>query len=199
MSNPNQPSDKWQKFAEQAANQNSEEETTQPSDELKAEEQLGFTTRQQFEEQLTAMEMQFNEAKNQLFRAQAELENVRRRAEREISNAHKYGVGELLTALLPVIDGLVRGLESADSSDPKVKPLHAGMQMTLDLLHKALVRFGLEIIDPAPGDNFDPKLHEAMSMQSHPGAKSNSIVNVLQKGYQLHGRVLRPAMVIVAA
>lgn len=183
-------SDKWQKMAEQAQKQ--------PSEEGAEEGQLEFPTRQKLEDQLTALERQVEEYKQQTARAQAELENVRRRAERDVSNAHKYGVEQLISALLPVVDGLVRGLESGDDSDPKIKALHSGMQLTLDLLHKALMKFGVEIIDPAAGDAFDPKLHEAMGVQSQPGAKANTILKVLQKGYELHGRVLRAAMVMVA-
>lgn len=196
MTNSHKPekTDKWQKIAEEAQNQ----EQSNPETEIPEDEgQLEFATRQQLEDQLTAMERQVNEYKEQAARAQAELKNAQWRAERDVSNAHKYGVEQLIKALLPVVDGLVRGLESGDLADPKVKALHSGMQLTLDLLHKALIKFGIEIIEPAEGDEFDPKLHEAMGVQNLPGAKPNTIVKVLQKGYQLHGRVLRAAMVMV--
>lgn len=192
--NQAQSADKWQKMAEEGQ----EQEQAKPAHE-QPEEQLEFPGRQQLENQLTAMERQANDYKEQAARAQAELKNIQWRAERDIANAHKFGVEQLIKALLPVVDGLVRGLENADAADAKVKPLHSGMEMTLDLLHKALVKFGVEVIDPAVNEEFDPKLHEAMGMQSLPGAKANTIIKVLQKGYQLHGRVLRPAMVMVAA
>ena len=188
--NQAQPGNKWQKLAEEA-----EKQAEQPMEEG---EQLEFPPRQKLEDQLTAMERQVDEYKQQALRAQAELENVRRRAERDISNAHKYGVEQLINSLLPVLDGLVNGLESGDAADAKIKPLHEGMKLTLDLLQKALVKFGVEIIEPAVGDPFDPRLHQAMGMQPQPGAKANTVLNLLQKGYQLHGRVLRPAMVMVA-
>lgn len=194
-SHKSEPTNKWQKFAEETDHQ------TQPpaSEPPQSEQQLEFPARRQLEDQLTALERQVEEYKQQALRAQAEQENIRRRAERDVSYAHKYGVEQLLNALLPVADGLVRGLESGDPTDPKIKPLRDGMQLTLDLLQKTLMKFGVEIIDPPVGSPFDPKLHEAMGMQPHPGAKSNTIVQVLQKGYQLHGRVLRAAMVMVAA
>lgn len=185
-----QSADKWQKIAEDAEKQ-VEKENVEGS-------HLEYPTRQQLEDQLTAMESQVDEYKQQAARAQAELENVRRRAERDISNAHKYGVEQLIIALLPVVDGLARGLESGDLTDLKVKNLHHGMQLTLDLLHKALAKFGVDRIVPAPGDAFDPKQHEAMGVQAEPGAKPNTVVQLLQTGYQLHGRVLRAAMVMVS-
>ena len=119
MTNPNKPgsqsADKWQKIAEEAEKQAPAEESGGPAN-AKGDTQgeLEFSTRQQLEDQLNALERQVNEAKLQAARSQAELENVRRRAERDISNAHKYGVEQLINALLPVVDGLVRGLESGD-------------------------------------------------------------------------------------
>jgi molecular chaperone GrpE len=202
MTNPNKPgsqsADKWQKIAEEAEKQAPVEESGPANAKGDTQGELDFSTRQQLEDQLNTLDRQFNEAKLQAARSQAELENVRRRAERDISNAHKYGVEQLINALLPVVDGLVRGLESGDHADPKVQALHAGMQLTLDLLYKALAKFGVEIINPAIGDAFDPKLHEAVGVQKVPGAIPNTITQLLQKGCQLHGRVLRAAMVMVA-
>lgn len=181
--------DKWQKIAEDA-------QKNEPAPESEpAEGQLEFPSRQQLEDQLTAMERQLNEYKEQTTRALAELKNVQWRAEREISNAYKFSVKDLIKSLLPVIDSLIRGLESGDLADPKVQAMHSGMRLTLDLLHKALNKSGLEMIEPAVGSEFNPSLHEAMGMQ--PGGKTNTIAQVLQKGYQLHGQVLRPAMVMV--
>ena len=109
MTNPNKPgaqsADKWQKIAEEAEKQAAAEESGQADAKSDTQGELEFSTRQQLEDQLNMLERQLNEAKLQAARSQAELENVRRRAERDISNAHKYGVEELLTALLPVIDG----------------------------------------------------------------------------------------------
>ncbi len=199
MTNPNKPNsaDKWQKIAQEAESQIDENET-QADTGTEEESRLDYPTRQQLEDQLTSMERNVEEYKKQVLLAKAELENVRRRAERDISNERKYGVEQLLQSLLPVVDGLVRGLESQDPQDSKIKAIRDGMQLTLDILHKVLIKFGVEIIDPQPGEPFDPKLHEAMGMRHDPNAKPNTILQVLQKGYQLHGRVLRAAMVMVA-
>jgi molecular chaperone GrpE len=200
MSNSNS-ADKWQKFAEQNQNNSnnpSEKDQLEGESENPAESQLEFPTRQKLEDQLTYLEKQVEDCKQQTARAQAELENFRRRSERDLDKAYKYSVEPLIHSLLPVVDSLVRGLQSAVSNDPKVKVIHEGMQLTLDLLEKALTKFGVKVIDPAIGDPFDPKLHEAMGMQQIPGAAPNTIAQVLQKGYQLHERVLRAAMVMVA-
>ncbi len=188
-----QSADKWQKIAEETQNQ---EQPDSPQENPEA--QLEFPTRQQLETQLTALERQVTEYKDIAARAQAELKNIQWRAERDIGNAHKYGVEQLIKALLPVVDGLVRGMENTGGNDPKLKTLHEGMQLTFDLLQKALAKFGVEPIEPAAGDNFDPKFHEAMGVQKLPGAKPNTITQVLQKGFRLHDRVLRAAMVMVA-
>lgn len=190
--------DKWQKIAQESELPENDETSSNADQADPAEKALDFPTRQILEDQLTALEQKVEEYKQQAFRAQAELDNVRRRAERDVSNAHKFGAEQLIQALLPVVDGLVRGLESSDGQDPKVKAIRDGMQLTLDILHKVLIKFGVEIIDPAVGEGFDPKLHEAMGMRHDPNAKPNTILQVLQKGYQLHGRVLRAAMVMVA-
>lgn len=198
MSSYNSGPDKWQKFTEQKQNDSESENENQESEvENSEEEQLEFPTRQKLEDQLTLLERQVDECKQQTARAQAELENFRRRSERDLNNAYKYGPEQLIQSLLPVVDSLVRGLQSGDATDPKVKSMHEGMQLTLDLLDKTLVKFGVKVIEPAVGEVFDPKHHEAMGMQPVPGAKSNTIAQVLQKGYQLHERVLRAAMVMV--
>lgn len=161
------------------------------------QEGIEFPSRKKLEDQLTAMEMKMDEYKNQCIRAQAELENVRRRAERDISNAHKYGSEKLLADLLPVMDSMIRGLESSDSQDPHAKAMRDGLAITLEILQKTLEKHGVELIDPRPGEPFNPELHEAMSMLSDPDAEPNTIYEVVQKGFQLNGRVLRAAMVVV--
>jgi molecular chaperone GrpE len=188
--------DKWQKIAEENQDGASNQPASPPENE---EEQLEFPTRQQLEDQLTAQERKVAEYKDMAARAQAEMKNLQWRAERDIGNAHKYGVEQLIKGLLPVVDALLRGMENCDVNDPKVKSMYEGMKLTFDLLQKTLTQFGVEFIDPPVGEPFDPKFHEAMGMQQVPGAKPNTIVKVLQKGFRLHDRVLRAAMVMVAA
>lgn len=185
--NQQQASNKWEKMAQEAERKS----TSEP-------QHIDFPDRKQLEDQLTAAEAKAEEYKQQALRARAEMENALRRAEKDISHAHKFGVEQLIQALLPAVDALNRGLENVDAQDAKSKVMRDGMQLTLDLLHKALAKFGVESISPAAGDPFDPRLHEAMGMQAVAGAGPNTVLQVLQKGYQLHGRVLRAAMVMVA-
>ncbi len=116
-----------------------------------------------------------------------------------MSNAHKFANEKLLKELLPVIDSLNRGIAGVNVDDEHLATMLTGMEMTRELLEKALGRFGVEVLNPAKGDTFDPALHEAMSMQPDPEVESNTVLQVLEKGYQLNGRVLRAAMVIVAS
>lgn len=135
---------------------------------------------------------------NQLLRVRAELANVQRRAERELENAHKYGLEKFAAELLPVIDGLEMGLGAAtgDAVDP-VK-LREGMELTLKILTAAVNKFGLRAVDPV-GEKFNPEQHQAMSVQPAPGAEPNTVLTVYQKGYLLNDRLIRPAMVVVSA
>jgi molecular chaperone GrpE len=129
-------------------------------------------------------------------RTAAELENVRKRAARDIEQVRKFAVERLAAELLPVLDSLEMGLEAAGSATPEA--LVEGKRATLRLLTGALQKFGVEGISPAD-QPFDPQLHEAISVQPASGAPPGSIVAVVQKGYQLNGRLLRPARVVVAA
>ena len=129
-------------------------------------------------------------------RATADLENFRKRAARDVENARKFGIEQFAGELLSVIDSLEMGLEAA--SNATVESLLEGKQATLKLLHAALEKSGIELIDPE-GEPFDPQLHEAMTMQASETAEPGSVLAVIQKGYQLNGRLLRPARVIVAS
>lgn len=162
-------------------------------------EGLEFPSRKKLEDQLTALEKERDEFKNEWMRAKADLENVRRRAERDITNAHKFGVDKLLSDLLPVMDSMTRALEGPESQDPHARAMREGMKMTLEIFEKTLQKFGVEPIAPKAGENFDPERHEAISMISDPDGKANTIHEVIQRGYQLNGRVLRAAMVVVVS
>ena len=180
--------DKWRQLAEEAS---SETEENQP------EEDTIFPTDNESNDQLMAMEKKLNEYKEQVMRSHAEMENLRRRAERDVANAHKYSTEKLIADLLPIADSMIRGLETPESKDPHVKGMREGIVLTIDLLNKTLSKHGVTVIDPKPGEPFNPDLHEAMSAIQDPAAKPNTIVKVMQQGYQLNGRVLRAAMVIV--
>ena len=129
-------------------------------------------------------------------RAIAELENFRKRSAREVEAAHQYGVLRLASELLPVADSLALALESAGSAD--VATLVAGQQATLRHLQKAFERAGITELDPA-GQAFDPALHEAMAMRPSAEHPPHTVLQVVQRGWLLNGRLLRPARVIVSA
>lgn len=133
---------------------------------------------------------------NLYLRAAAEIENMRKRASRDVENAHKFALENFSRELLAVVDSLEMGLAAAENADADT--LREGSEATCKLLKTTLERFGIEEVDPE-GEPFDPELHEAMSMMPAPNAEPGSVVQVIQKGYALNGRLLRPARVIVAA
>lgn len=130
-------------------------------------------------------------------RTSAELENVRRRSARDLENAHKYGVERFAQDILNVKDTLEMGLELQDGQEFTLESLQEGSKMTLKMLTQTLERFGVSEIDPV-GEPFDPEFHEALSMQPSPDAEPDTVLHVVQKGYRLHDRLLRPARVVVA-
>lgn len=134
---------------------------------------------------------------NQFLRARAELENMRRRAERDVQQARKYSIEKLAADLLPVKDSLEMGLQAADEEGADVASLREGSELTLKMLEQVLERFEITLVDPV-GEKFDPERHEAMAMQPSREHAPNTVIQVVQKGYALHDRLLRPAMVIVA-
>jgi len=135
---------------------------------------------------------------NQFLRLQAELDNLRKRAERDIANAHKYALEKFASELLPVKDSLEMGLAAATEND-QIDPvkLKEGKELTLKMLGDAMARFNIVEVDPQ-GEKFNPEFHEAMSMQERDDVEPNTVVAVIQKGYLLNDRLIRPAMVMVA-
>jgi molecular chaperone GrpE len=131
----------------------------------------------------------------QYLRAVAELDNVRKRAQRDIEAANRYGLEKFAAELLPVRDSLELAVQNAGRAD--AKSLREGQEATLQLLSKALEKLGVTVIDPL-GEPFDPARHEAMMAQDSATAEPNSVLQVVQPGYELNGRLLRPARVIVA-
>jgi molecular chaperone GrpE len=132
-----------------------------------------------------------------LLRERAEAENQRKRVLRDVDSARKYGTERLVSDLLPALDSLEKGLELAEGQQATVEQLKSGSEMTLKLLAKAVEAHGLRTIDPL-GQPFSPDLHQAMAMQPAPDATPGSVIKVLQKGYLLADRLVRPALVIVA-
>lgn len=130
-------------------------------------------------------------------RARAEVENVRRRATRDVEQAHRFGVKGLVRELLPMRDSLELGIGAAREEGSTVEALAEGTEMTLRMLTAALEKFGAVEVDPT-GEDFDPRFHEAMSMREAEGVESGKVIQVFEKGCLLHGRVVRPAKVIVS-
>ncbi|HKT73780.1 MAG TPA: nucleotide exchange factor GrpE [Steroidobacteraceae bacterium] len=131
----------------------------------------------------------------QYLRAVADLDNVRKRAQRDIESANRYGLEKLVAELLPVQDSLELAVQNGAKADARA--LAEGQAATLKLLERALQKMGIKVIDPL-GEPFDPSRHEAMLAQDCPTAEPNSVLQVVQRGYDLNGRLLRPARVIVA-
>ena len=130
-------------------------------------------------------------------RAQAELENVRRRAERDLAQAHKFALERFVSELLPVKDSLELGLAASAEKGVTAAGIAEGVELTLRMFEQAMEKFGVEPVDPA-GDPFNPEFHQAMTMQESDTAESGTVLTVVQKGYLLNERLVRPAMVIVA-
>ncbi|AUX73453.1 MULTISPECIES: nucleotide exchange factor GrpE [Erwinia] len=153
------------------------------------------------DERIAQLEVQLAESQNGVrdaqLRAQAEIENIRRRAELDVEKAHKFALEKFSNELLPVIDSLERALEVADKSNPELAAMIEGIELTMKSLLGAVRKFGVEVV----GDTnvpFNPELHQAMSMMESEEVEPNHVMMVMQRGYTLNGRLLRPAMVAVA-
>lgn len=154
---------------------------------------------QELEEQLkTQIEEAANKEQDILLRSRAEIENLRRRTEQDVEKAHKFALEKFSKDILNTIDNLERALATpANKEDESVKALFDGVELTLKELVSTVGRFGVEAVGVV-GEAFNPDLHQAISMQPAEGFETNQISVVLQKGYTLSGRVIRPAMVMVA-
>lgn len=179
----------WHKVKEEA-----EREDMAPEGEAQAkpESALEHPDYAHLEEKLTEAEQQAHDNWEKAVRAMAELDNVRRRAERDVANAHRYGAEKLITSLLPVIDSLEQALGLASDN-----AMQEGLELTMKLFLDVLTKFEVEQINPE-GEMFDPHQHEAMAMQPSDEVSPNTVLAVFQKGYRLSDRVIRPARVIVA-
>ena len=151
--------------------------------------------------QLALAQEEIAALKDQALRGQAEAENVRRRAARDVENAHKFALEKFASDLLPVIDSLEKAVESAqqgaEGADSAAKAIGEGVELSLKLFHDVLEKAGVNRIYPA-GEPFDPQLHEAMAMVENPDAEPSSVLDVMQAGYALNGRLVRAAMVVVS-
>lgn len=149
--------------------------------------------------QLAASQEEITKLKDALIRSEAEMQNVRRRAEKDVEAAHKFSQEKLIKELLPVIDNLERALEASTGEETgAAKAVLEGVELTHKSFSDTLVKASVVAINPV-GETFDPQLHQAMSMVPNPELPANTVMAVVQKGYSLHGRLVRPAMVMVSS
>ena len=149
------------------------------------------------QQQLATAVAAAQEEKDRALRIAAEMENLRRRSAQDVEKAHKFALEKFAGELLPVIDSLERALELADRDNETLKPMMEGVELTLRAMLTTVGKFGVEQVNPM-GDAFDPNRHQAISMVENGNVAPNSVMAVMQKGYELNGRVIRPTMVMVA-
>ncbi len=148
-------------------------------------------------ESLQQAEAKLAETQEQMLRLKAEMENLRRRSAREVENAHKYALERFVQELLPVIDSLEMGRDAGMAEGATLDKLQEGTELTLKMLLSTIDKFGIKAVHPE-GEPFDPELHQAMTMLESSEHAPNTVMNVMQKGYLLNERLVRPAMVVVS-
>ena len=165
-------------------------------DEHKGEEKLDSPEKNadSLEAQLEQAQAKATENWDHYLRAKAEMDNLRRRNAKDVENAHKYGIDKFVNELLPVMDSMGMGLAVEDAS---AESLREGMELTMNMLQKMMEKLNIEEIDPL-NEKFDPEKHQAMTMQPNADVEPNTVIAVMQKGYSLNDRLIRPAMVMVS-
>lgn len=176
------------------------EQTKQASEEGQAAE----AGAENVEVSAEALQLQLEQAQQQAaanldkaIRAMAEMENLKKRVQKDLDDERKYGLAKFAKELLSVLDSLELGIQAANGNSPEMVKLREGSELTIKQFEAVFAKFNIETIDPT-GQPFNPELHQAMVMQPSATAQPNSVLNVFQKGYVLNGRLLRPAMVVVA-
>ena len=185
---------------EQAMEQSAEQNTEALLDAELAAAGTGSTASDELTallEKLAQAEAAAQEEKDRALRIAAEMENLRRRSALDVEKAHKFALEKFSGELLPVIDSLERALELSDRENEALKPTLEGVDLTLRSMLSTVAKFGVEAINPL-GEPFDPNRHQAISMVENGQVAPNSVIAVMQKGYELNGRIIRPAMVMVA-
>ena len=203
MSKPTQndednPESADKSHSEQQCDDNSSSEGQSGDAPLDAQAEAEISTTDGLSKRLAEAELVAERAKDDLLRVQAEMQNLRRRTEQDVEKAHKYGIEKFSAELLVVMDNLERALTSAsESKDESVKAIQDGVSLTLKSFNDCFAKFSIVAVDPL-GEPFDPQLHQAIATQESPDSEPNSVIEVIQKGYTLNGRVIRPAMVMVS-
>ena len=161
-------------------------------------ETSGADTDEDSDSALTAAKSEAEKYRDMALRAEAEMQNLRRRSERDVQNAHKFGAERLIQNLLPVVDSLEKAVEASQQAETaEDDPQLEGLKLCLKLFTDVLIKEGIEVVEPL-GEPFDPNVHEALSMIENPDMEPNTVMAVIQKGYRLHERLVRPAMVMVS-
>ena len=176
------------------------EAQNEPVDGTENEENL---TEMPVEEEIADLNQQLEDAQakvadywDQIVRANAEMENIKRRASRDVENARKYSVESFANDLIPVMDSLEQGIGSITESTD-IQAVKEGMELTIDVMLKTMEKQGMKQVNPV-GERFNPQHHEAMTMIPSPDHPEDHVIDVFQKGYELNGRVIRPARVVVS-
>ena len=173
------------------------EQKTQKSASNKAKEELEDNSKiADLESQLQEAQQSAKDNWDKLLRSQAEMENLKRRTTKDLENAHKFALDGFVKALLEVSDSLTMGIKSAKDEKATIETTTEGLELTMKVFNSTLEKFGVESINPVD-EKFDPELHEAVTMVPMPDKKSNTVLEVIQTGFTLNGRLVRPALVIV--
>ena len=173
------------------------EQKTQKSASNKAKEELEDNLKiEDLESQLQEAQQSAKDNWDKLLRSQAEMENLKRRTTKDLENAHKFALDGFVKALLEVSDSLTMGIKSAKDEKATIETTTEGLELTMKVFNSTLEKFGVESINPVD-EKFDPELHEAVTMVPMPDKKSNTVLEVIQTGFTLNGRLVRPALVIV--
>ncbi|WP_445767360.1 nucleotide exchange factor GrpE [Rheinheimera sp.] len=187
MTEQQQPTDNTTEQTQQVVNDNAD------TVELSGEDSI-IT---KLETQLTQTKAQLAEQHDLMLRIKAEADNIRRRASMDVEKAHKFALEKFAADLLPVVDNLERALAFINREDEALKSVVEGVELTMKSFLDTVAKYGINQIDPL-GQPFNPELHQAMSIQPSADVAPNSVTFVMQKGYELNGRLLRPAMVGVS-
>lgn len=176
----------------EAIDANADEKNDETNDEDSTAQRISA-----LEKELAESQAIISAQKDGVLRSKAEVENMRRRVSIDVEKAHKFALNKFANELLPVVDNLERAIGNIDKDVEANKGIIEGIEMTLSSMINALGKSGVKEINPK-GETFNPELHQAITMIEVPGAEPNSVIDVMQKGFELNGRLLRPAMVVVA-
>ena len=173
------------------------EQKTQKNTSNKAKDEISDVSKtEDLESQLEEAQQSAKDNWDKLLRSQAEMENLKRRTSKDLENAHKFALDGFVKALLEVNDSLSMGLKSAQDEKATLENTIEGLELTNKVFSSTLAKFGVETVNPV-GEKFNPELHEAVTMVPMPDNKSNTVLEVIQTGFTLNGRLVRPALVIV--